>query len=168
MGYHSEAALALYEDEYKEMLIKAARVEEMRVLEFISTSCDRFSAEAEGEPAVILHWDYVKWYSEIPSVRFVEEWMADDSHRYAFIRLGEDDGDTEVSSTDEFLEDCLGIRREICFDCDEVYEDDGVYPANDQEPGIEPVTDSFFDSLFGVPVPEEGDVKDSGTEGGKF
>lgn len=109
MGYRSEVAIKCEEKAYE--LFKQVFTEEELYI-----APDKIYKDGDD---YILYWDWIKWYEEYDGVKAIEDVMLDlDDHGnkdggygYKFMRLGEDDEDTETSSNDWDIE--LWMIRKI-------------------------------------------------------
>ncbi len=123
MGYHSEVGLCLAAQAHAKLescLLNPTNgedayspEEETAIREFFSSAETR-KDEASG--AVAYYWSRTKWYSEYPEVRFVESFLIPlDEMEYYFLRLGDDEDDTEVLGG--FWENPLkmALNRSISF-----------------------------------------------------
>ena len=71
----------------------------------------------DTDGAIAYYWDSLKWYSDYPDVRFVENFLDSlDEEEYYLIRLGESDGDTEIKGGFWDNPFQMGIARGITFD----------------------------------------------------
>lgn len=104
MGYYSQVALCVSE-----------KVEIPEATRTIMDSID-FNQESTCNGSTLFIAQCLKWYDSFPEIRHLIEWMDSlDDEEYAFIRLGEDDGDTEYRG--DFTENhfALGIERRFCY-----------------------------------------------------
>lgn len=109
MGYRSEVAIKCEEKAYE--LFKQVFTEKELYI-----APDKIYKDGDN---YILYWDWIKWYEEYKGVKAIEDVMIDlDDHGnkdggygYKFMRLGEDDEDTETSSNDWDIE--LWMIRKI-------------------------------------------------------
>lgn len=124
MGYRSDVALALTSkgvDHFKTMLDSdttspAAREQVPRLLGW----ADKHLVEDDGSES--WYWELIKWYKYRPEdfadVDFFERLMGElDEEDYYFVRIGEDNDDSEVRGA--WIGNPFGITfcREIVFDC---------------------------------------------------
>jgi len=91
MGYHSEVALAIRVDHEKDML---ADQDIAAVLSWADTSL-----RSKDGSCLLFHWGCIKWYDDTDHqigalMRFLAN--INDSEDFIFIRLGEDDSDTDI------------------------------------------------------------------------
>jgi len=105
MGYRSEVALATRKQDFK--ILKNLAKENQIVLDFI----DEADIKADDD-IVILHWDWVKWYSDYPEIKAIDKFLDELREKdapYKFIRIGESVEDVEVDinygNEDEYGED---------------------------------------------------------------
>lgn len=105
MGYRSEVALATRKQDFK--ILKNLAKENQIVLDFI----DEADIKADDD-IVILHWDWVKWYSDYPEIKAIDKFLdklREKDAPYKFIRIGESAEDVEVDinygNEDEYGED---------------------------------------------------------------
>jgi hypothetical protein len=119
MGYRSDVGLCLTENGKK---ILEARLSELEpdadkttyVHELLDS---RRKREDQESGAVAWLWEHLKWYWDFEDVSFFESLMNDLGHDdYYFIRVGEDDDDTDVRGG--FWENPFGMSllRGITFD----------------------------------------------------
>jgi hypothetical protein len=124
MGYISEVGLALTADGKRKLdkaldesaQTDAQKAEPARIL--LENSVMR---EDKASGAVAYYWDYLKWYSDFDDVAFFEAFMAaleknDGYSDYHFIRLGEDDDDTEYRGG--FTDNPFGMCIVRCINFD--------------------------------------------------
>ena len=123
MGYRSEVALALRKKDYEELLAKASMFEEEdkrldSLVNFLKFP-DELLRDNSGH--VVLHWDWIKWYDEgdDPLCTWVMENLPDIYH---FVRIGEDNDDTDEHSSsmgyddeesDDEIESIIGFQRSV-------------------------------------------------------
>ena len=92
MGYRSEVALATRKQDFK--ISKNLAKETQIVLDFI----DEADIKADDD-IVILHWDFVKWYSDYPEIKTIDKFLDELREKdapYKFIRIGESVEDIQV------------------------------------------------------------------------
>lgn len=123
MGYHSEVGLCLAAQAQAKLETcllnptsgeEAYSPEEETAIREFFNSAETRKDEASG--AVAYYWPRTKWYSDYPEVRFIESFLIPlDEMEYYFLRLGEDDDDTEVLGG--FWENPLkmALNRSISF-----------------------------------------------------
>ncbi len=92
MGYKSEVAITLKNDDF-DTLVKKAKNEHEDAYGLI-----KMASVYKTEKFTTLHFDFVKWYADYEDVRFIETFMR--SVPYVFNRVGDDCNDIEV------LENC--------------------------------------------------------------
>jgi len=127
MGYYSDAALAVNESAYLEMLKgaweKDAADDGCRA-RFLTKDCSISKSlltygDGSTESVIIMRWDEIRWHESMFSeVKYVSDWMNGEygDLKYAFARIGKDYRDVETSySYDGDLWD-LYIQREILVD----------------------------------------------------
>jgi hypothetical protein len=120
MGYRSDVGLCLTENGKKtlearlsELEVGAARTGYIHDL----LNPSRNKREDPESGAVAWLWEYLKWYTDYEDVAFFEKLMNDlDYDDYYFIRVGEDEDDTDVRGG--FWENpfCMCLVRGIAFD----------------------------------------------------
>lgn len=99
MGYRSEVALCLNPDAHKHwqtLLEKAAQENEHYkiITELLAGTAQMFH---DPSGAIAWTWDEVKWYLGTPDIDFMEAFLRTlDCDQYLFIRIGEENEDTEV------------------------------------------------------------------------
>jgi hypothetical protein len=88
MGYRSEVALCVRNDHKSELITNPDIV---RVL----LNAD---AKLEDEDGFLFHWGWIKWYDDDKEIAALMTFLAnlEDSDDFLFIRLGEDDADTDI------------------------------------------------------------------------
>lgn len=104
MGYRSEVGLALTKEGVEALEIKLAspEIEEgdgQRIREFFAYTDKHAKDEESGHEA--WYWDYLKWYDDdpahFPEVDFIEKLIVELPYEdFRFIRIGEDNDDTEL------------------------------------------------------------------------
>lgn len=124
MGYRNDVRICMKEENYY-TLIERARKEGLAELNYL---LDENSMETKHyeDGTVVFGWDWIKWEDDFEDVWFVMNFldeMATEGYPYAFVRLGEDMGDTEeIFSDGDDGEDysChkIGITREIFVEPD--------------------------------------------------
>lgn len=119
MGYYSDVALCLTAKGMENLAVALAQAQQNEpenftaVKDFIGGIPDR---KDQDSGAAAFLWEGLKWYSEFEDVAFVEKFIAGLEYAdYYFIRVGEDDDDTEVKGG--FWDNPLGMRltRGIAF-----------------------------------------------------
>lgn len=105
MGYRSVVALALYENDYQDMLRKAI-LENNESAMYLIRCCTTYKMDN----VITLYWTWVKWYESYDDVSFVMNFIRSGID-YNFKRAGEEPGDVE----EEYQDDCwiLGERTNI-------------------------------------------------------
>ena len=97
MGYRSDAALALSQEGVAALARKLAGNDSRipAVQRLLDRAGIHYQDAASG--AEIWQWDWLKWYPEYQDVSVLENLMAElDEVHFRFIRIGEDEEDTEV------------------------------------------------------------------------
>lgn len=133
MGYRSDLAIKMSRSSYDAMMECVKKLEQGELDEFTKTldfTCTTPQTLAEDimsllhsedgtgianidDEYVVLHFEYLKWYSEYNDVRFIEHFMRLDGD-YDFLRIGEDMEDIEQEfNTDTYP---FYVSRSICFD----------------------------------------------------
>ena len=113
MGYRSEVALTLKNDDFNALVNKAKN-------ECTDTLAMLQGAELfQNDKYTTTYLDWYKWYSDYPEVIFIEAYMSEVPH--LFHRLGEDIEDYEYSENigvygDEnySMVDCVSVIRRLC------------------------------------------------------
>lgn len=116
MGYHSEVAIKCEKKAY-EML--------KEICQSVNCMPDKIF---KNESEYILYWDWIRWdecYEDIGAIDQVmcnleDHGNEDGEYGYAFIRLGESDGDIEIRSNDENMELYMIRKIDIPNDFKEV------------------------------------------------
>ena len=172
MPYLSDVALAVYESTYMELLKGAAKEERAKdVIEFLTVTPDDIRLYkcdmVEEKNVIVIHWAWIKWYEEFPSVRFVQGYMdrsdeeGEDGDAYAFIRVGEDSEDIEQRcSYDYMLDSYVGLNREVWLNNYMSYwHYDPPFGEIDrflqeEEPDLSPIPVQSLNDLFGNTITE--------------
>lgn len=115
MGYYSEVAIQI---EFESVETKRRILEEFKALEL---QADKFYTRNR----LVFYWNSIKWYESYRDVAEVEnlvkklgeecEEEGSDITSVQFLRIGEDDGDTERKEFGEVY-NYLWVRREIEFE----------------------------------------------------
>jgi len=122
MGYRSSVALAISKELMPRFLTVFAKCPEAQAMVF--KDHDQLDEDYDGDGTFFVHWDHIKWYTSYPEVAAIEEFIAecelddfedlDNSYEhYRFIRLGEDNDDSEEMG--ELCSYDINIRRELSF-----------------------------------------------------
>lgn len=88
MGYYSEVAIAMWQDDLKEMFALASSKD--NALNLLKNAEIRES----GNKSVI-YWISVKWYDGYDDVKFIRSFLEQNNKDYYFVRVGEEIGDIE-------------------------------------------------------------------------
>lgn len=88
MGYRSQVALCV------RAVHKAAMMTNPNVVNCLSDADDKL----EDEDGVLYHWGCVKWYDDYANVDALMKFLSDldEYDDFLFIRLGEEDADTDI------------------------------------------------------------------------
>lgn len=116
MGYYSDVAISMYENDYKK-LCKAAESADEEVRRFMNQAAFQETKLSNGS-AMTLIWDCVKWRDDYKDVKFVEDFLKTISD-YSFKRIGEvtDDVEERLGGDDSYeLDDIIHIERCFCVD----------------------------------------------------
>ncbi len=115
MGYRSEVKIAMKLSDYEEMMARLDYYTNKEEIECFMSMSEVRNVISEGQKVVIIHWDWVKWYTEYKEVQYIEEYLGELSANlkpYKFVRIGEESTDVEVSdSWGEDGDDCCDIIR---------------------------------------------------------
>ncbi len=105
MGYYSEIGLCLNNTAHEKMLAELKKQDETIQAEVqeLLNSAEKYQAnDSEEQESTLYHWSWIKWYSQFPEVKFMENFIAaltdddDDPLQYRFVRIGEEYEDIEV------------------------------------------------------------------------
>lgn len=98
MGYYSEVAIAMWQDDLKEMFALASSKD--NALNLLKNAEIRES----GNKSVI-YWNSIKWYDGYDEVKFIRSFLKQNNKDYYFVRVGEEIGDIEeINSTNDGYE----------------------------------------------------------------
>jgi len=119
MGYRSDVGLCLTKNGKKTLEAKVAGLKPeadstKHIHELLASPRKREDPESG---AVAWHWEHLKWYFDFEDVSFFENLLQDlDYEEYFFIRVGEENDDTDVRGG--FWENpfCMCLLRGIAFD----------------------------------------------------
>ena len=80
-------------DDVKELIITSLNLPDLKLSDI-----------DENAPYRIFHFDWFKWYSIFPEVKFMMNFLEEieEPHFYDFVRLGQDNGDIEQMNNDEY------------------------------------------------------------------
>ena len=121
MGYRSDVAIVMKEKDFHTMLeeVKQTEIEWLNgwILSGYNHPKSKNKPFSELNPQsddwVVLYWEWVKWYDDYQEVAFIENFLQK-INQYDFIRIGEDDDDTEIIyKSQNYL---MGVERRITFD----------------------------------------------------
>ena len=120
MGYRSDVGLCLTENGKKTLDARLSELEAGTastgyIHDLLNPIRNKHEDPKSG--AVAWLWEYLKWYTDYEDVAFFENLMSDlDYDDYYFIRVGEDNDDTDVRGG--FWENPFGmcLVRGIAFD----------------------------------------------------
>tara|TARA_R100001594_G_C3909592_1_gene232925 strand:+ start:73 stop:435 length:363 start_codon:yes stop_codon:yes gene_type:complete len=118
MGYRSEVALAVSAEALPHLMAKLATCE--KALKMVFNEGDNLDTNYRRAGALLVTWDYIKWYDSYEEVQCIEDFMndmdsmtddkgADMDEQYRFCRIGENMDDIEERG---YLES-FDIRRSI-------------------------------------------------------
>ena len=94
MGYCSEVALAIAKEDCK--YLKGKMKENKELKDFL-----KMAEIKKSNNAIVISWDWIKWYDEFPEVQAIKDFMyylSDNDRPYRFIRIGEENDDIEVET----------------------------------------------------------------------
>lgn len=121
MGYRSEVAIALTENHYNQLFEAAKNVKDFDNTWLVSFLSNPKRKETIDETYMLITDDWIKWYSSYPEISFIENFL--NNHRHAFIRIGEDDNDSEMDimvdddeGEDDMFYELIYLRREVNMD----------------------------------------------------
>lgn len=97
MGYYSEVAITLYEQDF-ETLIRRAAEESEASLALIRRAT--LYKDEENE-TVSITWNSIKWYDGFAEVAFIMSFLRSDDIQYQFKRVGEEAGDIDEEYNDD-------------------------------------------------------------------
>jgi hypothetical protein len=100
MGYRSQVGLCLtaqaYELFQKALAVLGADSKQAEVVRSLMAHADNEGHDAETG-AHLWYWSYLKWYASYLDVSFIENFINTlEGEEYSFIRVGEDDDDSEI------------------------------------------------------------------------
>ncbi len=105
MGYYSEIGLCLNNTAHEKMLAELKKQDETiqaEVHDLLAAAQKYVAIQGNDHEATLYHWSWIKWYSQFPEVKFMEDFIAtltddDDAPlQYRFVRIGEEYEDIEV------------------------------------------------------------------------
>ena len=146
MGYYSNVAITLYEEDF-ETLIRRAAEEATGALDLIKYAS---LYKDDTHNTITMNWSSVKWYEGYGDVGFIMSFIRSGDTQYHFIRIGEEVGDVEEENNDEDW-----------MLCDSTYVEQYI---NMESAGEEVNTDSSVDAILQKKVATEDDDDDSITE----
>lgn len=143
MGYYSEVAITLYEQDF-ETLVRRAAEEATGALDLIKYA-SLYKNNTNG--IITMNWSSVKWYEGYGDVDFIMSFIRSGDTQYHFLRVGEEAGDVEEENNDEdwILCDSTYVERYI----------------NVESSGEEINTDSSVDAILQKKEIAEDDDDDS-------
>lgn len=97
MGYRSDVAITLYEEDF-ETLIKKASEECKDVLELIGYAT---LYKNDSNNSVSLTWSSIKWYDGFEDIDYIMHFIRSEDRQYQFKRIGEELGDIETECNDD-------------------------------------------------------------------
>lgn len=143
MGYCSEVAITLYEQDF-ETLVRRAAEESTGALGSIKYA-SLYKNDTNG--TITMNWSSVKWYEGHGDVNFIMSFIRSGDTQYHFIRIGEEAGDVEEENNDEDW-----------ILCDSTYVEQYI---NVESAGEEINTDSSVDEILQKKVTAEDDDDDN-------
>jgi len=119
MGYRSDVGLCLSAKGKEALDAALAEAEKTNkhyslIMDLLDKADSRITSD---DGTVAYHWQSVKWYADYSDVSFIENLLHSlDDEDYLFIRVGEENDDTEYQG--EFRDNPLGmcLIRGIAFD----------------------------------------------------
>ena len=123
MGYRSDVAIVMKEKDFLTMLEEVKQAEIKWLNDWILSAYNHpevknkpfceLNPQADDYQWVALYWEWVKWYEDYQEVAFIENFLQK-INQYDFVRIGEDDDDTEIIyKSQNYL---IGVERRITFD----------------------------------------------------
>lgn len=130
MGYYSEVAIAMWQDDLKEMFALASSKD--NALNLLKNAEIRES----GNKSVI-YWVSVKWYDDYDDVKFIRSFLEKNNKEYYFVRVGEEIGDIEeINNINDGYELCDEVHPEqsiVVASCN-IVNNDKYMPTPDESP----------------------------------
>lgn len=130
MGYYSEVAITMWQDDLKEMFALASSKD--NALNLLKDAEIRES----GNKSVI-YWDSVKWYDGYDDVKFIRSFLEKNNKEYYFVRVGEEIGDIEeIDNINDGYELCDEVHPEqsiVVASCN-IVNNDKYMPTPDELP----------------------------------
>ena len=116
MGYRSEVAIVIGEDDFNELKRNDKVRELLKCAEII-----RYLNSSQN--IISIYWDWIKWYETYEDVNIIENFLdnlQEKEHSYHFVRVGEELEDIEeryYEGENDELEtwDYVGISRQVEF-----------------------------------------------------
>lgn len=130
MGYYSEVAIAMWQDDLKEMFALASSKD--NALNLLKNAEIRES----GNKSVI-YWNSVKWYDGYDEVKFIRSFLKQNNKEYYFVRVGEEIGDIEeIDNIDDRYElwDEVHPEQSIVVASCNIVNNDKYMPTPDESP----------------------------------
>lgn len=130
MGYYSEVAIAMWQDDLKEMFALASSKD--NALNLLKNAEIRES----GNKSVI-YWNSVKWYDGYDEVKFIRSFLKQNNKEYYFVRVGEEIGDIEeIDNIDDRYElwDEVYPEQSIVVASCNIVNNDKYMPTPDESP----------------------------------
>ncbi len=99
MGYYSEVGLCLNKAAHDRMLaelMQQDKATQAEVQELLMHAQRYVANKGKDEEAILYHWSWIKWYSQFPEVKFIEDFignLSDDDdapEQYRFVSIGEE------------------------------------------------------------------------------
>lgn len=121
MGYRSEVGLCLTSNAKQKLAdalesLQETNNENYKIVNSLFDGAVKREDKESG--AVAYYWDAVKWYPDYEDVGFIEAFIRDlaDIDDYYFLRIGEDNDDTECGGGYWENPFCMNLLRTINFD----------------------------------------------------
>lgn len=130
MGYYSEVAIAMWQDDLKEMFALASSKD--NALNLLKNAEIRES----GNKSVI-YWNSVKWYDGYDDVKFIRSFLEQNNKEYYFVRVGEEIGDIEeidnINDRYELWDEVHPEQSIVVASCN-IVNNDKYMPTPDESP----------------------------------
>ncbi len=97
MGYYSEVAITLYEQDFRALIRRAAEESE----DSLALIRRATLYQDEQNETVSITWNSIKWYEGFSDVEFIMSFLHSDDMQYQFKRVGEEIGDIEEEYNDD-------------------------------------------------------------------
>lgn len=99
MSYRSDVNIALIKKDYLDLYTKIAALGIYNLLDKEKMS-DYEEFSYDEKEWVMIEYTYIKWYSDYPEIKVIEEFL--NTHPHQLVRLGEDIDDIEYENTTEY------------------------------------------------------------------